>query len=117
MVAHPTRDLSKMQLTGCGAISTDITEIVALIDQLLDQYTDDGVAKMLNARGYISGTGRPFHSGIVQHIRHEYELRSRYAGLRARGLLTPDEMADALRPSGHREDLRAARPASAVCQH
>ena len=72
------------------------TEIVALIDQLLDQHTDDGVAKMLNARGYLSGTGQPFHGGIVQHIRHEYQLRSRYARLRSRGLLTRDEMADAL---------------------
>ena len=41
----------------------------------------------------------PFHGGIVQHIRHEYELRSRYARLRARGLLTRDEIADALKVS------------------
>jgi DNA invertase Pin-like site-specific DNA recombinase len=75
------------------------TEIVALIDQLLDQHTDDGVANMLNARGYVSGTGRPFHGGIVQHIRHEYQLRSRYTRLRARGLLTRDEIADRLNVS------------------
>jgi DNA invertase Pin-like site-specific DNA recombinase len=75
------------------------TEIVALIDQLLDQHTDDGVANILNARGYVSGTGQPFHGGIVQHIRHKYELRSRYARLRARGLLTRDEIADALKVS------------------
>jgi DNA invertase Pin-like site-specific DNA recombinase len=74
-------------------------EIVALIDQLLDQHTDDGVANMLNARGYLSGTGQPFHGGIVQHIRHEYQLRSRYARLRARGLLTRDEIADVLNVS------------------
>jgi len=36
------------------------TEIVALIDQLLDQHTDGAIATMLNARGYVSGTGRPF---------------------------------------------------------
>ena len=75
------------------------TEIVAVIDQLLDQHTDDGVANMLNARGYVSGTGRPFHGVIVQHIRHKYELRSRYARLRAQGLLTRDEIADALKVS------------------
>ena len=75
------------------------TEIVALIDQLLDQHTDNGVATMLNARGYVSGTGRPFHGRIVQHIRRDYQLRSRYARLRARGLLTRDEIADALNVS------------------
>jgi len=75
------------------------TEIVALIDQLLDQHTDDGVANMLNAGGYVSGTGRPFHGRIVQHIRRDYHLRSRYARLRARGLLTRDEIADALNVS------------------
>jgi DNA invertase Pin-like site-specific DNA recombinase len=75
------------------------TEIVALIDQLLDQTTDNGVAKMLNVRGYLSGTGRPFRGRIVQHIRRNYQLRSRYVRLRARGLLTPDEIADALNVS------------------
>ena len=75
------------------------TEIVVLIDRLRDQNTDDGVSNMLNARGYVSGTGRPFHAGIVQHIRHEYELRSRYTRLRARELLTRDEIADALKVS------------------
>ena len=54
---------------------------------------------MLNARGYLSGTGRPFHGGLVKHIRHEYQLRSRYARLRARGLLTRDEIADVLNVS------------------
>jgi hypothetical protein len=72
---------------------------VALINQLLDEHTDDGVANVLNARGYLSGTGQPFHGGIVQHIRHEYELRSRFARLRARGLLTRDEIAAALHVS------------------
>jgi hypothetical protein len=62
------------------------TEIVALIDQLLDTHTDAAVATILNERGYLSGTREPFHRGVVQHIRHSHRLRSRYARLRARGL-------------------------------
>jgi len=73
------------------------TEIVALIDQLLDQYTDGGVATTLNARGYVSGTGRPFQGRIVQYIRRDYRLRSRCERLRARGMLTRDEIADRLK--------------------
>jgi DNA-binding transcriptional regulator YiaG len=72
------------------------TEIVALIDQLLDQHTDGNVATLLNAQGYVSGTGRPFQSRIVQHIRHDYRLRSRYERLRARGMLTQHEIAGGL---------------------
>jgi hypothetical protein len=75
------------------------TEIVGLIDQLLDDHTDNGVATMLNARGYLSGMGRPFHGRMVQHIRRDYRLRSRYERLRARGLLTRDEIAGALNVS------------------
>ena len=37
--------------------------------------------------------------GIVQHIRHSHGLRSRYARLRARGMLTRDEIADRLKVS------------------
>jgi len=75
------------------------TEIVALIDQLLDQHADGAIATILNARGYRSGTGQPFQRGIVQHIRHSHGLRSRYARLRARGMLTRDEIADRLKVS------------------
>jgi DNA invertase Pin-like site-specific DNA recombinase len=75
------------------------TEIVGLIDQLLDQHTDAETATILNERGYLSGTRQPFHRGIVQHIRHSHQLRSRYARLRARGLLTLDEIADRLKVS------------------
>jgi len=74
-------------------------EIVALIDQLLDSHADTEVATILNARGYVSGTGQPFQRRIVKHIRHSHQLRSLYARLRARGLLTLDEMADRLKVS------------------
>ena len=74
-------------------------EIVALIDHLLDSHADRDIATILNARGYVSGTGQPFQRGIVKHLRHSHHLRSLYARLRARGLLTRDEMADRLKVS------------------
>ena len=75
------------------------TEIVALIDQLLATHTDGAIATILKERGYLSGTRQPFHRGIVHHIRHSHRLRSRSARLRARGLLTRDEIADRLHVS------------------
>ena len=74
-------------------------EIVALIDQLLDSHADKDIATILNARGYVSGTGQPFQRDIVKHIRHGHHLRSLHERLRARGLLTRDEMADRLKIS------------------
>jgi Recombinase zinc beta ribbon domain/Recombinase len=44
------------------------TEIVALIDRLLDTQTDGNIATMLNARGYLSGSRQPFRpSHRAQH--------------------------------------------------
>ena len=74
-------------------------EIVTLIDQLLDSHADRDIATILNARGYVSGTGQPFHHGIVKHLRHSHGLRSRCERLRARGMLTRDEIARRLKVS------------------
>jgi hypothetical protein len=68
-------------------------EIVTLIDQLLEAYTDGEVATILNGRGYLSGTRQSFHPGIVQHIRHSYRIRSRYERLRSQGMMTLRETA------------------------
>ena len=51
---------------------------------------------MLNARGYRSGTGKPFQAWTVYRIRTEYDLRDRYDRLRAAGMLDQDEMAKRL---------------------
>jgi Recombinase zinc beta ribbon domain/Recombinase len=69
------------------------TEIVALIDQLLESHTDGEIATVLNARGYRSGSRQPFHPRIVHNIRRSYRLRSRYDRLRSRGMLTHAEIA------------------------
>jgi len=69
------------------------TEIVALIDQLLDTHTDGDIATVLNARGYLSGSRQPFRPRIVHNIRRCYRLRSRYDRLRSRGMLTQAEIA------------------------
>ena len=74
-------------------------EIVALVDQLLDTHTEGSIATVLNDRGYLSGTRRPFHRRLVQRIRRSYRLRSRFERLRSRGLLTQREIAARLHVS------------------
>jgi DNA invertase Pin-like site-specific DNA recombinase len=74
-------------------------EIIALIDHLLDSHADRDIATILNARGYVSGSGQPFQRGIVKHLRHSHGLRSRCERLRERGMLTRDEIARRLKVS------------------
>ena len=70
--------------------------LVAEIDRLLEQNTDSEIARTLNAGGLKSGKGQPFSANIVHNIRTSYGLKSRFDRLRARGLLTLDEMATRL---------------------
>jgi len=70
--------------------------LVAQIDRLLDDYTDGEVARRLNEQALRSGDGRAFSLSIVRHIRIAYHLCSRYERLRARGMLTLDEVAKRL---------------------
>jgi DNA invertase Pin-like site-specific DNA recombinase len=71
-------------------------DIVATIDQLLNDHTDDEIVNLLNQRGMTSGTGKPFCRRMVTSIKAEYGLKSRYARLRARGFLDQGELAKRL---------------------
>jgi hypothetical protein len=70
-------------------------EVIAAIDELLDQHTSGETAAILNQRGLHSGTSEPFHRLIVDHIIRAYRLRSRRSRLRATGMLTLAETAQA----------------------
>jgi hypothetical protein len=74
-------------------------EVVAEIDRLLNHYTENEIAGILNKRGIRSGEGKPFNSRVVARVRRNYQLKSRYDRLREKGLLTIEEMADRLRLS------------------
>jgi hypothetical protein len=79
------------------------TEIVQLVDRLLDEHLYDEIADMLNARGLRpGGSAWPGRGGVrftgkrVRYIVHAYGLRLRRDRLRARGLLTKTELAGRL---------------------
>jgi DNA invertase Pin-like site-specific DNA recombinase len=69
------------------------TEVLRAIDDLLDRYTEEEVAAILNQRGLKSGTGIPFHPTIVASIRRAYGLMTRKDRLRKAGCLTAAEAA------------------------
>jgi DNA invertase Pin-like site-specific DNA recombinase len=86
----------------CEMVKTP-TDIVELVDQLLEHHIYDEIAGILNARGRRPGGsawpgkgGARFTRLRVQYIVHAYGLRSRFDRLRARGLLTNKEIASRL---------------------
>lgn len=70
--------------------------VVREIDRLLDDHSDGEIAILLNQQGLRSGEGKPFHRLLVANIRRDYGLRDRFTRLRARGMLTQEEMATRL---------------------
>ena len=95
------------------------TEIVALVDQLLDQHTDG------DHRDHAERTGLSLRhrTAVPQPHRANISAGATISALdttrlRGRGMLTPDEIADRLNVSGrHRQNLGAPRsPAAAHLQ-
>jgi len=70
-------------------------ELIALIDELLDDCTDAQVAEQLNQRGWRTYEGKPFHARRVLSLRRAYQLKDYGARLRQRGFLPADEAAKA----------------------
>ena len=68
-------------------------DVVAEIDRLLDDHTSGEIARQLNERGFRSGKGHRFHGRLVGLIQRTHGLASRHERLRARGMLTADQMA------------------------
>jgi hypothetical protein len=50
-------------------------QVLDTIDRLLDDATEDAVARQLNAQGVLSGTGQPFTARIVARLRRTYKPR------------------------------------------
>ena len=67
--------------------------VVAEIDRLLDHDTEAEIDDLLNRQGLRSGEGKSFHRLIVRRIRCAYALSSRYERVRARGMLSLQQIA------------------------
>jgi hypothetical protein len=79
------------------------SEIVDLVDRLLDDYTCSEIAEILNEKGFRPGASARkerkddiFTVKKVNYLVHRYNLRMRYDRLRSRGYLNGKEMAKKL---------------------
>jgi DNA invertase Pin-like site-specific DNA recombinase len=96
---HTTTLTTMNPKASCAMVKTP-SEIVELVDRLLDEHVYREIADILNARDLRpGGSAWPgkgaarFTATRVQYIVHTYGLRSRFERLRARGLLTKQELA------------------------
>jgi hypothetical protein len=71
-------------------------ETLAVMDRLLEEYTDAEVAKQLHQQGYRTFDGLSFQSIHVSQLRRQHGIPDRYARLRAQGMLTAEELASRL---------------------
>lgn len=71
-------------------------ELVDEVDRLLEQYTESQIGSIMRERGTFSPTGLTFSASRVRDIRCNHNLKPRYDRLRKKGMLTLDEMAQAL---------------------
>jgi len=75
---------------------TTSSPVLAAIDELLNHHTYREVAAILNERGLRSGKGQTFTGRYIARIQRNHSLKTRYDRLRETGMLTAQEMAQAL---------------------
>jgi DNA invertase Pin-like site-specific DNA recombinase len=71
-------------------------EILAEIDQHLEEHTEGDVARLLNERGLTTSHGNPFRVENIAYLRKRYGMKHRRARLRDRGFLPLREAAATL---------------------
>jgi DNA invertase Pin-like site-specific DNA recombinase len=67
-------------------------EVRQHIDQLLDQYTDAQVARILNQRGMLTGAGDAFDTQSVKWLRFSHKIKSLKQRLLDAGWLTANQL-------------------------
>ena len=77
-------------------IRKTLPEVVNKVDELLETCTDRQVAERLNELGYTNWKGESFTHKKVIVIRTAYHLKNRFERLRARGMLSANELAEQL---------------------
>ncbi len=91
-----TRELRVPLPKAAWALRMTDPQIVAEIDRLLGEHTEGEIVRLLNDRGWHSGSGGTFSLRIVNQLRRQYQLKSRRQRLCDRGWLTPAETAQLL---------------------
>lgn len=94
-----TKTISIPKPLSAGQFRKTDSEVVKMINGLLDNYTEKQIAEKLNEMKLLSGEGKTFSLKIVKRLRRDYNLKTRYDRLREKGLLTLQEIAKEIKIS------------------
>ena len=67
-------------------------EVIAQINELLNRHTTNEIITILNEKGIKPGEAAKFTRSAFNHIKFEYELKTKKQRLREKGMLTLNEM-------------------------
>lgn len=67
-------------------------EVISEIDRLLTNHSEAQIAKILNEKGFKSGTGMQFDARKIRVIRRAYNIPGFYSRLRNSGFMTAAEL-------------------------
>ena len=95
-VRFPGGATKTMQLPSPRRVTVTPQAVVSEVDRLLHEHSYEGIAQILNSRGFVSGYGKPFRGRMIARLTIEYGLKSRFDRLRAKGMLTLEETAERL---------------------
>jgi hypothetical protein len=88
-----TQNLSIPRPLPIARVRKTKSEVITLLNELLETCTDREAAAELNKLGFQNWKGEPFTYKKVMLIRQVYKLKSRFERLRERGFLTGEELA------------------------
>jgi DNA-binding XRE family transcriptional regulator len=91
-----TQTLSVPRPKPISVIRKTPSQVVELINELLETSTDRQIAARLNELGHCNWRGEGFTMKKVILVRQTYSLKSRFERLRERGMLTGEEVAEQL---------------------
>ncbi len=85
-----------MKLITAWQARSTASEVISVIDKLLDEHTVGQIASLLNERGYRSSEGLEFTSRLVARLCRDHRLKNRHDRLREAGKLILAEIAEKL---------------------
>ena len=70
-----------LELPGPRRVTVTPRSVITEVDRLLDDHSPEAIANILNARGYVSGYGKPFSGRMINRVKVKYGLKSRFERL------------------------------------